>query len=265
MKLTLIPDFNPGAYTGAGNNTYLVEGREPTLIDAGTGSARHVDALIDALGGSPLSRVLVTHAHPDHASGCSALALQWPNAEFAKMPWSERDVRFDVPWKAISDGEELVAGDGYLRVIHTPGHAPDHVCFFDERSRTLFSGDLVIEGATVVIPASRGGCLMSYLKSLELIRDLRPARTMPAHGPEIHDLSRLVSHYLDHRSRREVEIIEALDAGVRPLEGIVARVYGDLPQVRRDAAAESVLAHLVKLGQEGRVRSENSEWFRCSE
>ena len=152
-----------------------------------------------------LSRVLVTHAHSDHASGCRELASRWPGVEFAKIPWPERDGRFGIAWQALSDGEHVEAGDGDLRVVHTPGHAPDHASFFDEGSGTSFSGDLVIEGATVVVPATGGGCLTSYLMSLELIRDLGPARVLPAHGREIRDLSKLVAHYLYHRRRREAE------------------------------------------------------------
>ena len=264
MTITPIPGFNPGPYTGAGNTTYLIGGRTPTLIDAGTGSVHHIDALSEALHGAELARVLVTHGHSDHASGCRALASRWPGVEFAKIPWPERDGRFGIEWQAVSDGQHVEAGDGELRVVHTPGHAPDHACFYDEGSRTMFSGDLVIEGSTVVVPATSGGCLTSYLKSLELIRDLGPARVLPAHGPEIRDLSKLVEHYLRHRRRREVEILDALDADVRTPDAIVRRVYGDLPQPLRDAAAESVLAHLAKLDREGRVRHENDAWLPCS-
>ena len=127
---------------------------------------RHIDALSAALNGAELSRVFVTHAHSDHASGCLELLSRWPGAEFAKIPWPERDARFGVVWRVIADGEDVEAGDGYLRVIHTPGHAPDHACFFDVEQRTLFSGDLVIEGTTVVIPGSAGGCFTRYLRSL---------------------------------------------------------------------------------------------------
>ena len=225
---------------------------------------RHIDALSAALNGAELSRVLVTHAHSDHASGCLELLSRWPGAEFAKIPWPERDARFGVVWRVIADGEDVEAGDGYLRVIHTPGHAPDHACFFDVEQRTLFSGDLVIEGTTVVIPGSAGGCLTRYLRSLELIRDLRPKRVLPAHGPEIRDLSMLVGHYLDHRKRREVEILNAIAADVRTPDAIVGWIYGDLPRSLRGAAADSVMAHLMKLSQEGRVRCENDTWVLCS-
>ena len=86
----------------------------------------------------------------------------------------------------------MEAGDGALRVLHTPGHAPDHVCFLDEADGTLFCGDLLIQGGTVVVPGSYGGSLTDYLASLARVRELRPARVLPAHGPEIDDVTALI-------------------------------------------------------------------------
>ena len=262
MNVTLVPGFNPGPYTGAGNNTYLIGGRVPALIDAATGSPQHVDGVVNALGGQPLSRVLVTHGHSDHASGSPALAARWPDAEFMKMPWSGRDERYAVPWRALHDRDQVDAGDWTLKVVHTPGHAPDHLCFFEEDSRTLFSGDLVIQGRTVVIPGSLGGSLVSYLESLETIRDLDPLRVLPAHGSEITDLAALIDEYVDHRDRREAEILAALasSASAQTPEQLVEQIYVGLPAPLKGAASESVLSHLVKLRDEGAVFDQDGAW-----
>ncbi len=260
MKVTLIPGFNPGPYTGAGNNTWLLAGREPALIDAATGEPRHLDALAEALGGMSLARVLVTHAHPDHASGAPDVAARWAGAAFFKLPWPEGDGEYRVDWRPLADGDTVDAGDRVLRVLHTPGHAPDHVCLLDETDGTLFCGDMLIQGGTVVVPASLGGSLTQYLASLARIRELRPNRVLPAHGPEIDDVTALIDQYVAHRRRRDGEILAALREGHTTREAIVGVVYPHLAVELQGAAGESVLAHLVKLEEEGAVRRHAEAW-----
>ena len=262
MVAVLIPGFNPGVFTGDGNNTWLLPGREPALIDAATGDDRHLARLREALGPAPLARVLVTHGHADHASGAPALAAAWPRAACAKMPGTG-DERYPVDWRPLAEGELVPAGDGALRVLHTPGHAPDHVCFLDEAADTLYCGDLLVLGSSVVIPASAGGSLSDYLASLARVRALRPARVLPGHGPEIPDVASLIDHYVAHRSRRDEQILAALAGGAATREAVVAQVYAGLADGLVRAAGESVLAHLVKLEAEGRVRrrpGEGGEW-----
>ena len=244
---------NPGPLTGYGNCTWWLGGRVPTLIDAGTGHPRHL-ADLEAAAGERLALVLVTHAHADHASGAPALAERWPHARFAKVPWPERDGRYSVAWQPLGDGEHVEAGDAELEVVHTPGHAPDHACFWDSRGRALFCGDLLYDGQTVVIPASRGGRLSGYLRSLERVIALDPLVAYPAHGAVIARPADLARWYLRHRERRERQVIEALGSGEGTPAAISARIYEGLPDALRQAAEESVLAHLVKLEEEGRAR-----------
>lgn len=260
MQITIIPGFNPGPFTGAGNNTYLISGRTATLLDAATGEASHLSALADALATAPLAQVLVTHAHPDHADGCGPIAARWSDAVFKKMPWPEQDRLQPVTCMPIADGDQLAAGDGSLRAVHTPGHAPDHLCFYDESTGTLWSGDLVVPGSSVVIPASRGGSLSQYLASLRRVQALSPSRMFPAHGAEIDAPVALLQSYIDHRQRREDQIVAALRAGDRWPEAIVTRLYEGLERSLWGMALESVMAHLVKLREEGRARSDGSEW-----
>ncbi len=260
MQITRIPGFNPGPFTGAGNNTYLLSGRTPTLVDAATGEAAHLSALAGSLGTDRLAQVLVTHAHPDHADGSGPIAARWPDAAFRKMPWPERDALQAVRWTPLADDERVPAGEGSLRAIHTPGHAPDHLCFYEETSGTLFSADLVVPGSTVVIPASRGGSLSQYLASLRRVQALAPARMLPAHGEPIDDPQAVLREYLEHRQRREDQIVAVLRTGVGRPEDIVDRLYDGLAPALRGMARESVVAHLIKLAEEGRARSDGPEW-----
>jgi glyoxylase-like metal-dependent hydrolase (beta-lactamase superfamily II) len=248
--------FNPGPMTGEGNWTWLVPGRVPTLIDAGAGDSRHLAALRDALDGSRLAQVLVTHAHTDHMSGAPALAALDTVTRFRKMPWPERDGRWPAPWSAVADGEAVEAGDTTLLAVHTPGHAPDHLCFWHAETRTIFGGDLVLKGTTVYIPTSLGGDLSAYLASLDRIRALRPQRILPAHGSVIEDPDDVIRRYIEHRFEREAQVLAALDAGHTTPDAIVREIYRFLPQNVLPLARESVLAHLAKLEAEGRAGRE---------
>lgn len=246
--------------TGAGNWTWLLPGRIPTLIDAGTGEPQHLAALTAALGAAPLAQVLITHAHTDHASGAPAIAARMPTARFRKMLWPERDAKWPVRYEPLSDGEAIEAGDDSLVVVHTPGHAPDHVCFWHEPTRTLFCGDLAVKGTTVWIPANLQGDLAAYLRSLERVVALRPDRMLPAHGPVIDQPEALLRGYLEHRREREQQIVDALKAGDTTPDAITARVYRGLKAELLPMAQEGVVAHLVKLEQERRVRREADRW-----
>jgi glyoxylase-like metal-dependent hydrolase (beta-lactamase superfamily II) len=251
---------NPGPMTGAGNWTWLIPGRVPTLIDAGVGMPAHLDAVESALDGAPLAQVLVTHGHSDHASGASAIASRRPEARFLKLPWPGRDERWPVSWVPLADGEVIAVGDTFVTAVHTPGHAPDHLCFWHEATRTLFGGDLAIAGTTVFIPASHDGDLQAYLVSLERVLALDPARIVPAHGPVIEDPATVLRNYLVHRQRREEQILAALRSGdTRPGE-VVARVYSKLRDELHARAIETVVAHLKKLEREGVVAHVGEAW-----
>lgn len=247
--------------TGDGNWTWLILGRVPTLIDAGTGDPRHLEALDRALDGQTLRQVLVTHGHTDHASGAPAVAARHPHAVFRKQPWPERDGRWPLPWQPIHDHERIEAGDDVVVSVHTPGHAPDHMSFWHEGTRTLLSGDLALKGTTVYIPSQSGGDLRQYLASLHRVLALAPARLLPAHGPIIDDPAHALSTYVAHRLARERQILELLRDGPLTPEAVADRIYRGLKAPYVPLAVESVTAHLVKLEADGRVRHSDGAWL----
>jgi glyoxylase-like metal-dependent hydrolase (beta-lactamase superfamily II) len=246
--------------TGEGNWTWLIPGRAPTLVDAGVGDPRHLDALAAALNGDELAQVIVTHGHSDHASGAAAIAERMPGARFLKMPCAERDTRWGVSWTPITDGETIAAGDASILAVHTPGHAPDHLCLWHEETRTMFGGDLAIAGTTVYVPPAPLGDLTGYLASLERVLALNPLRILPAHGPVIDNPAVLLRSYIAHRRKREGQIIEAVRLGDRRIEAIVSRVYEGLTDQLLPRARETVAAHLEKLEREGRAACSDDVW-----
>jgi len=257
MTPQFIHAANPGPMTGDGNWTYLIGTAHPVLIDAGVGIESHL-AAIAAAAPNGLAHLVVTHAHSDHIAGAPPIHERWPSAKLSKHPWPIRDR--DLTWNPLNDGDVIKTDEGDLQVLLTPGHAPDHLTLWHPDSRTLFVGDMMQQGNTVVIPASHGGSLADYLRSLERIAALNPARALPAHGPVIEDPLALIRRYTDHRAQREAQVLDALAANHDTVESIAEQIYQKLEDALVPMARESVLAHLQKLQAENRVVNDGRRW-----
>ena len=146
-----------------------------------------------------------------------------------------------------------------MRAVWTPGHARDHLCYFLEEERSLFTGDNVLGAGTTVIPSD--GDLNDYLASLQRILDLDATVIYPAHGPMIRDARAKVEQYIAHRHLREAQIIEGLESGLRLIPDLVKRIYTDVPEFLYVAAGVSVEAHLRKLEKDGIAHRDGEQWL----
>jgi ribonuclease/clavin/mitogillin len=171
----------------------------------------------------------------------------------SKRPWPGVDERHDIPITPIDDGDVIRTEGATLRALHTPGHAPDHLCYVLEEESAVFSGDNVLGVGTTVIPTESGD-LVDYMRSLERIQAERPGRIYPAHGPAIEDGVAKVGEYIEHRNQREREILAVLARGEAAVMDIVRVVYASYPETLHLAAAQSVTQHLLKLAREGRAQ-----------
>jgi len=262
-QVSVVLGQNPGPFTGPGTNTYLVgSGDARVLLDTGQGLSEYIPLLERGLaetpGGDRIQEIVLTHAHPDHIGGVASIIEHFGHVEVSKKPWPELDL--DTEINAIDDGACIVTEGATLRAMWTPGHARDHLCFYMEEEKALFTGDVILGAGTTVIP--RDGDLGDYLASLRRLLELDMEVIYPAHGPAIREPHAKVRDYLAHRALRDEQILEGLGAGVETVPELVKRIYTDVPEFLHDAAAVSVEAHLRKLEGEGVVARDGERWVR---
>ncbi len=254
---------NPSAFTGPGTNTYIVgTSSRPMLLDTGQGVAIYIDLLETALkelsGSSELDRIVLTHAHVDHLGGVKQVTERFGAMEVLKLPWEGHD----APAGAISPiaHDSVVETEGAtLRAVFTPGHAPDHLCYYLEEERALFTGDVVLGAGTTVIPDDTGD-LGDYMDSLRRLLELDLETIYPAHGPVIRNPRQKIGEYIAHRELRERQVLAVLQDGPHEPMAIVKKIYLDVPEYLHQAAASSVRSHLGKLKRDGRVVEHEKRW-----
>ena len=251
---------NGSLMTGPGTNSYFigVPGSDDwALLDPGPDDAEHVKALLAAAPGR-ITRILVTHTHKDHSPAAAAIAQATGAPTFGQVArhpeW--QDTAFE-PQHVLHDGDRLVLGAGVtLRVIHTPGHASNHLCYLLEEEKLLFTGDHLMQGSTVVINPPDGDMAV-YLASLEKLLDEDLDWLAPGHGFLIDQPHAVVKKTIAHRLGREAKVLAALQsqAAQAPASeaSLLAAVYADTPAALHAVALRSLRAHLLKLAAEGRA------------
>jgi glyoxylase-like metal-dependent hydrolase (beta-lactamase superfamily II)/8-oxo-dGTP pyrophosphatase MutT (NUDIX family) len=260
-KVRRITAPNPGFMTGPGTNAYLLgAGDEIAVIDPGPADAGHVGVLIEEAKGR-IRWILVTHTHMDH-SPAAALLKARTGAELIGMPppAQERQDRSFRPDRVPAHGERIAVAGCALRAIHTPGHASNHLCYLLEDERLLFTGDHIMQGSTVVINPPDGD-MRAYLASLNMLFEEDIAYIAPAHGFLIDRPHAAVEWLLKHRMEREDKVVDALrHTGESAIDALVPLAYGDVPARIHPLASRSLLAHLIKLREDGRATQAGERW-----
>ncbi len=253
---------NPSMMTGPGTNTYLFGDNEVAVLDPGPVIDSHLDA-IQETAASAIKWILVTHTHPDHSPAAVELA-QRSGAELLGRrapPGAHQDTTF-VPDRVLEDGDRIVLGGMEIEAIRTPGHASNHLCYRQLGLNWIFTGDHVIDGSTVVIDPPDGN-MQDYLASLAKLKALKPAALAPGHGELIEDPDRLIDWIVEHRLAREAKVAAALEDNPGSTSmGLVPHVYKDIDRTLYVWAERSLLAHLLKLEDDGVASCSSGLWIR---
>jgi glyoxylase-like metal-dependent hydrolase (beta-lactamase superfamily II) len=264
--VTRLTARNPGPFTYRGTNTYLIGRETLAVIDPGPDQSDHFDALLRAIGGRPVSHILVSHTHRDHSLLAARLAgltgaviaaegphrPARPPATGVTNPLDADSDRDFMPDLRLADGA-AVEGDGWtLRAVLTPGHAANHAAFALEGTGILFSADHVMGWSTSIV-APPDGSMADYMASLDRLIERGDRLLLPGHGPAVQEPGAFMRELKSHRRMREQAILARLLAGDSRIGEIVGALYRDVDPALHGAAALSVLAHLEDLVARGLV------------
>jgi glyoxylase-like metal-dependent hydrolase (beta-lactamase superfamily II)/8-oxo-dGTP pyrophosphatase MutT (NUDIX family) len=264
---------NPGVMTGPGTNSYLV-GDPATgyaVIDPGPADPEHLEKLWRAAGGD-IRMIVCTHSHPDHSPGAAPLqALCRPKPPILGLPSAPtaRSHSQFVPDRSLNEGERItLSGSGAdahsmhtLQVMHTPGHAANHLCLILLEDGLLFSGDHILSGSTTVIDPPDGD-MSDYLESLDRLStactEYKIGFILPAHGHVIGGLDGeaigAIARLKAHRLHREAKILQAMQ--MQPdgtLDDWLSSAYDDVPARMWPVAKRSLMAHVARITTAGAV------------
>jgi len=263
-KLYRVTAPNPGFMTGNGTNSYLLRAKsgDCLIIDPGPVIDSHIQALIECAGGSErIKAIALTHMHSDHSPAAMPLAAVTGAKIYS--PFSVDDAYQDktlVSDYIVEHDQVIQLDDIRLRCIYTPGHVDNHMCFLLENEQVLMTGDHIMQGSTVVIIPPHGN-MKKYLASLALLKSYAIQILAPGHGELIHTPEAEIDGIIHHRLKREEKVLQGLiQCGGANLQRLTEVVYTDVDKSLHLMASFSLLAHLLKLEEEGRAEQINDEW-----
>ena len=262
---------NPSPFTHTGTQTHLVGTTDLAVIDPGPDDPAHIEALLQAIAGRPVTAIVITHTHRDHSPGAAPLkaATGAPIVGCAPLALEDlgprADASFDAnyaPDRVLADGESITGEGWTLTAVATPGHTSNHLAFALPETGVLFTGDHVMGWSTTIVSPPDGD-MAAYMDSLAKLQARGDRIYYPAHGDPVDNPQRLVRGLIGHRKQREGQIMRLLDAEPRSIPAMVKQMYVGIDPRLLPAAERSVLAHLYDLRDRGLVREEGETWHRA--
>ncbi len=252
-------------------NVYIVGTTALYLVDPATPHTEEQERLFAKMDelirqGNRFSAILLTHHHIDHIGAVNAASQRYRLPVHAHKTTYDRIPDGYIKGKALNEGDTINLGtapdgttDWHLQVLHTPGHASDHLCFFESRYHSLIAGDMLSTLSTIIIDPPDGH-MKTYIESLHRLLELPVRKLYPAHGP-IHDHGlKLIAEYIEHRKEREQSIVRALEKEPQSLEQLLTKVYDDVEEKILPIASRSLLAGLIKLEEDRICKMTGNGW-----
>ncbi|MBC7769412.1 MAG: MBL fold metallo-hydrolase [Phycisphaerales bacterium] len=254
---------NPGPFTFRGTGVYIIGRGDVAIIDPGPDDAAHIEALLRAVEGERVTHIFVTHRHMDHSPAAHPLAERTGakvySSTIAPKPSDCDEIRLEAgddqlftPDIDVKDRDRFSGPGWTIEAVFTPGHTTNHMAYALVEENALFPGDHIMGWSTTVIGPPDGD-MSDYLASLEKVRDRDFSTLWPTHGPPVREVRPFVQAFIDHRLEREAQILAQMHAGKHSIKDMVSVIYADVDKRLHPAACHSVLAHMIRLVQLGKV------------
>lgn len=255
---------NPSPMTSTGTNTYILGRKELLIIDPGPNSEAHLRNIMEVIpDNTKVTHILITHSHLDHSGLAPKLSkiLNAPTLAFGtaldglsndmkricKMGLTFETFGIDtefVPDHFLEDKEKISSLEWEVVAHHTPGHLSNHICY--QYLDKLFTGDHIMEWSTSVISPPEGD-VSQFINSCEKIYNLHCEKFYPGHGIPVENPSERIVELIEHRKKREAEILNFLKNRDATISQITKKIYLNIDQNLLSVASRNVKAHLVDL------------------